>query len=115
MLLTIAVIGLVLLFLLILAVRINAFIAFIIVSIFIGIASGMELDKIVSSVEKGLGDTLGFLALILGFGAMLGKLAAESGAAQRITSKLIAAFGVKRIQWAVMLTGFIVGVPLFYA
>ncbi|MGE5796062.1 MAG: gluconate:H+ symporter [Ignavibacteria bacterium] len=102
-------------FLLILAVRINAFIAFIIVSIFIGIASGMELDKIVSSVEKGLGDTLGFLALILGFGAMLGKLAAESGAAQRITSKLIAAFGVKRIQWAVMLTGFIVGVPLFYA
>lgn len=115
MLVTIAVIGLVILFLLILAVRINAFIAFIIVSIFIGIASGMELDKIVSAVEKGLGDTLGFLALILGFGAMLGKLAAESGAAQRITSKLIAAFGVKRIQWAVMLTGFIVGVPLFYA
>ncbi len=115
MLLTIAVIGLVLLFLLILAVRINAFIAFIIVSIFVGIASGMELDKIVSSIEKGLGDTLGFLVLILGFGAMLGKLAAESGAAQRITSKLIAVFGVKRIQWAVMLTGFIVGVPLFYA
>jgi Gnt-I system high-affinity gluconate transporter len=85
------------------------------VSIFIGIASGMELDKIVSSIENGLGDTLGFLVLILGFGAMLGKLAAESGAAQRITSKLITAFGVKRIQWAVMLTGFIVGVPLFYA
>jgi len=113
--LMIAIIGLLLLLLLILKFRINAFIAFIIVSIFIGIAAGMELAKIVSSIEIGLGDTLGFLVMILGFGAMLGKLAAESGAAQRITSKLISAFGVKRIQWAVMLTGFIVGVPLFYA
>jgi Gnt-I system high-affinity gluconate transporter len=57
---------------------------------------------------------MGFLVLILGFGSMLGKLVSESGAAQRITSKLITAFGLKHIQLALMLTGFIVGVSLFY-
>lgn len=113
--LVIAIIGLLFLLLLILGFKLNPFIAFVIVSMFIGIASGMDLEKIVSSVEKGLGDTLGFLIMILGFGAMLGKLAAESGAAYRITARLVDAFGVKRIQWAVMLTGFIVGIPLFYA
>jgi Gnt-I system high-affinity gluconate transporter len=53
--------------------------------------------------------------MILGFGAMLGKLVADSGAAQRITSKLIGLFGLKNIQWALVLTGFIVGIPMFYA
>ena len=113
--LVIAAVGLVVLLFLIMAVRINAFIAFIIVSIAIGIAQGMALGKIVSSIEAGLGETMGFLVLILGFGAMLGKLVAESGAAQRITSNLVHLFGLKRIQWAVMLTGFIIGVPMFYA
>jgi Gnt-I system high-affinity gluconate transporter len=113
--LVIAVLGLIVLLVLIMAVRLNAFIAFILVSIGVGIAQHMALGKIVLSIENGLGDTMGFLMLILGFGAMLGKLVAESGAAQRITSTLIALFGLKRIQWAMMLTGFIVGIPMFYA
>ena len=75
----------------------------------------MHLQSIVESIQKGIGDTLGFLVLILGFGAMLGKLVADSGAAQRITSKLIASFGIKYIQWAVVVAGFIVGVPMFYS
>lgn len=113
--LVVAIAGLALLILLIMAVRLNAFIAFIIASIAIAIGQGMALGKIVTSIEAGLGETLGFLVPILGFGAMLGKLVAESGAARRITSKLTGLFGVKGIQWAVMLTGFIVGIPLFYA
>ncbi len=113
--LIIAVAGLVLLLLLIMAARLNAFIAFVIVSIAIGIGQAMPLGSIVTSIERGLGDTLGFLVPILGFGAMLGKLVADSGAAQRITSRLTGIFGVKGIQWAVMLTGFIVGIPMFYA
>jgi Gnt-I system high-affinity gluconate transporter len=68
----------------------------------------------VASIEKGIGDTLGILVLILGLGAMLGKLVADSGAAQRITSSLVQAFGIGRVQWALMLTAFIVGIPLFY-
>lgn len=109
-----ATLGIILLLLLITAVKLNPFVAFIIVSIAIGIAQGMQLSKIVTSIENGLGETLGFLVLILGFGAMLGKLVAESGAAQRITTELIRLFGIRRIQWAGMLTGFIVGIPLFY-
>jgi len=62
-----------------------------------------------------MGSTLGFLVMILGLGAMLGKLVADSGAAQRITSSLVSRFGRKNIQWALVLTGFIVGIPMFYS
>lgn len=107
--------GILLLFLLILVVRLNAFIAFILVGLAIGIGQGMELNAIVESIEKGIGNTLGFLVMILGLGAMLGKLVAESGAAQKITNGLIQLFGVKNTRIAVMLTGFIVGVTMFYS
>ena len=107
--------GILLLFLLILVVRLNAFIAFILVGLAIGMGQGMELNAIVESIEKGIGNTLGFLVMILGLGAMLGKLVAESGAAQKITKGLIQLFGVKNTRMAVMLTGFIVGVTMFYS
>ena len=107
--------GILLLFLLILVVRLNAFIAFILVGLAIGIGQGMELNAIVTSIEKGIGNTLGFLVMILGLGAMLGKLVAESGAAQKITNGLIQLFGVRNTRIAVMLTGFIVGVTMFYS
>jgi Gnt-I system high-affinity gluconate transporter len=107
--------GILLLFLLILVVRLNAFIAFILVGLAIGMGQGMELNAIVESIEKGIGNTLGFLVMILGLGAMLGKLVAESGAAQKITNGLIQLFGVKNTRIAVMLTGFIVGVTMFYS
>ena len=107
--------GILLLFLLIVLFRANAFISFIIVSIGIGIGQGMKLDVIVNSIEKGIGNTLGFLVLILGLGAMLGKLVAESGAAQQITNGLIKFFGVKNTKVAVMFTGFIVGITMFYS
>ena len=89
--------GIILLFILIARFKLNAFIAFITVCIFVGLFQGMELLKIVESIQKGIGDTLGFLVLILGFGAMLGKLVADSGAAQRITSHLISSFGIKNM------------------
>jgi Gnt-I system high-affinity gluconate transporter len=107
--------GILLLFFLILVVRLNAFIAFIIVGLAIGIGQGMELNSIVESIESGIGNTLGFLVMILGFGAMLGKLVAESGAAQKITNVLIEIFGVSNTRIAVMLTGFIVGITMFYS
>ena len=107
--------GILLLFFLIVLFRVNAFISFIIVTIGIGIGQGMKLDVIVNSIEKGIGNTLGFLVLILGLGAMLGKLVAESGAAQQITNGLIKFFGVKNTTVAVMFTGFIVGITMFYS
>lgn len=107
--------GILFLFFLILVVRLNAFIAFILVGLAIGVGQGMELNTIVQSIEKGIGNTLGFLVMILGLGAMLGKLVGESGAAQKITNGLIQLFGVQNTRSAVMLTGFIVGVTMFYS
>ena len=110
----IVVLGIALLLLLIIVFKINAFIAFTIVSLAVGIAGGMQMNEVVLSFQQGIGGTLGFLVLILGFGAMLGKLVADSGAAQRIATDLINLFGIKYVQWAVVLTGFIVGVPMFF-
>jgi len=112
--LLIVVMGIVLLLVLILAFKLHSFLAFVIVSLAVALAEGMGLNGAIASIEKGIGDTLGILVLILGLGAMLGKLVADSGAAQRITSSLVQAFGIGRVQWALMLTAFIVGIPLFY-
>src|SRR4030095_14353990 len=94
--------------------RLNAFLAFLIVSIITGLALGIPLNKITQSVQKGIGDTLGSLVIVIALGAMLGKIVAESGAAQKISQVMMKAFGVKYMQWAMMITGFIVGIPLFY-
>jgi Gnt-I system high-affinity gluconate transporter len=112
--LLIILLGIILLIFLITIVKLDTFISFVIVSIAVGLAEGMKPDDLLKAVETGIGSTLGSLVMILGFGAMLGKLVAESGAAQRISSKLISLFGIKYIQWAMVITGFIVGIPMFY-
>ena len=94
--------------------KLNAFLAFLLVSVLAGLLLKLPADKIMLSVQHGIGDTLGSLVSIICLGAMLGKLVAESGAAQKIASVLMNAFGVKYIQWALMITGFIIGIPLFY-
>jgi len=111
----IVIFGVILLLLLITVGKINAFISFVIVTLFVGLSMGLSIDDTVEALKQGIGDTLGLLVLILGFGAMLGRIIADSGAAQRITKALIEAFGLKRIHWALMLAGFIVGIPMFYS
>jgi Gnt-I system high-affinity gluconate transporter len=94
--------------------KFNPFLAFLVVSIAAGLSLGIPLSTITRSVEKGIGETMKTLVTIIGLGAMLGKLVAESGAAQKITQVLMKAFGEKYLGWALMVTGFIVGIPLFY-
>ena len=94
--------------------KVNAFLAFLLVTIPAGFALGLAPAQVLAAVQKGLGDTLGSVALVVILGAMLGKLVAESGAAQQIAAALIGALGPKNIQWTLMLTGFIIGIPLFY-
>jgi len=103
-----------LLILLISWLRFNTFISFILVSITGGLLLGLPLEKIPASIQKGIGDTLGSLLMILLFGAMIGKLVAESGAAQKISDVMLKTFGINKITWALVMTGFIVGIPLFY-
>jgi Gnt-I system high-affinity gluconate transporter len=112
--LIIVVLGICLLLVLILAFRFDSFISFVIVSLLVALAEGMSPGEAVVSIEQGIGNTMGFIVMILCFGAMLGKMVSESGAAQRITIKLVDAFGKRYIQIALMLTGFIVGISLFY-
>ncbi|MBN8850766.1 MAG: gluconate transporter [Sphingobacteriales bacterium 50-39] len=95
--------------------KLNPFLAFLLVSIVAGLAFGIPVERIINSVQKGLGDILGSLSIVICCGAMLGKLVAESGAAQKIASVLMGIAGRKYIRWALLLTGFIVGIPLFYA
>lgn len=112
--LVIIAIGVALLLLLMIKFKLNGFLSLIIVAIIVGVAEGMPIDKVVTSIKNGVGGTLGSLALIIGFGAILGKLLADCGGAQRIATTLIEKFGKKKIQWAVLITGVVVGFALFY-
>lgn len=94
--------------------KLNPFIAFLVVSIIAGFALGIPANRVTGAIHKGIGDMLGSLTIIITMGAMLGKLVADSGAAQRIIDVLMQAFGKKNIQLALMVTGFIIGIPLFY-
>ena len=100
--------------LLITVVKLHPFISFLIVCIITGLVKGMAITALMSSIQKGIGDVVGSLMIILCVGAMLGKLIADSGAANKIATGLIQLFGTKYIQWALVLTAFIVGIPLFY-
>jgi len=104
----------ILLVLLITWAKFNPFLAFLIVSLLAGWWLGIPVADLTKSVKKGIGDMLGELVIIICIGAMLGKMVAESGAAQKISNVLMKAFGEKYFQWAMMITGFIVGIPLFY-
>lgn len=114
MILTVIVLSLFLLIVLITQAKINAFLSFLIVSVISGILLGMPLESLILAIEKGIGSVMGSLMLILVLGAMLGKIVADSGAAERIAAVMVQLMGEKYIQWGLMLTGFIVGIPLFY-
>ncbi|AUQ27096.1 gluconate transporter [Dickeya zeae] len=112
--LVIVAVGVALLLVLMIRFKLNGFIALILVALAVGVMQGMPVQKVMTSIKNGVGGTLGSLALIMGFGAMLGKLLADCGGAQRIATTLIQRFGRKHIQWAIVLTGFTVGFALFY-
>ena len=96
------------------ALKVNPFIAFILVSIIAGFALGIPIGKVATSIQKGIGDMLGSILIIFCAGAMIGKLVAESGAAQVISDTIMKVFGTKYIQWGLLCTGFIIGITLFY-
>lgn len=96
------------------AKKVSPFLSLLLVAILAGLMLGMTPSAILVSLEKGVGSTLGSLALIICLGAILGKILEESGAAERIATTLINKFGEKNIQWAIMLTGFLIGIPLYY-
>jgi len=84
------------------------------VSLAMGAAAGMAPGDIVKAFQDGVGASLGFIAIVVGIGTMLGKIMAESGAAARIAMTLIDWFGERRVHWALMIVAFILGIPCFF-
>ena len=105
--------GLILLLVLIIK-KLSPMLALIIVSIVTGLLLGMPAAKVMTTIASGIGGTLGSMVMVLALGAMMGKLIEDSGAAKKIVFILIRFFGYKNIQWAILLTGLMVGIPLFY-
>lgn len=112
--LLIVAIGVILLIVLISKFKVNTFIALLIVSFCAALTLGIPMEKVVSTIESGIGGTLGHIALIFGLGAMLGRLVADAGGAQRIAMTLINKFGETKIEWAVVVSSFIVGIAMFF-
>lgn len=94
--------------------KVSPFISLLLVAILTGLCLGIHPEDLVKTLEKGVSSTLGGLALIICLGAILGKILEISGAAEQISTTLIKSFGLKNIQWAVLLTGFLIGIPLYY-
>ena len=113
-LLLLALAAVVVLIVLIARVELHPFVALITVSLALGIVAGMPLGGVVKAFQDGVATVLGFIAIVVALGTMLGKMMAESGGAARIATTLIARFGEKRVHWAIMFVGFIVGIPVFF-
>jgi len=108
------VIGISLLLFLILRLRIQAFIALLIVCIVVGIISGLSVEDTLNSIKNGMGGTLGFVATIVGLGALFGGLLENSGGAQGLAKYILNKVGEKNASWALMITGFIIAIPVFF-
>ena len=106
--------GIAILLILILKFRIQAFIALLIASIMVGIIAGMDPLSIVKTIQTGMGNTLGFVAVVVGLGAMFGAILEHSGGAEAIASFLLKHTGEKGASWALMITGFIIAIPVFF-
>ena len=105
--------GVTLLLLMVLKFKLSAFLALLLTSIFVGIMTGMPLTAISESIQNGMGGTLGFVATVVGLGAIFGQMLESSGGADSLAHYLINKFGKKRAPWALVLTGFLVGIPVF--
>ena len=107
-------VGIALLVLMNLKYKFHNIFALLIAGIFVAIMEGIPVDKIVSVVQDGLGSILGHLALIILFGAIIGKFMTESGASQQIADSVIEKCGTRFLPVGLMFIGVIFGIAMFY-
>ncbi|WP_078408875.1 GntT/GntP/DsdX family permease [Priestia abyssalis] len=113
-LILVALAGIFLLLFLVIRTKLHAFVALLLVSLLVGIATGMPLNGVIESMQTGMGGTLGFVAVVVGLGAMFGQMLEVSGGAERLAQTLIKKFGEDKAQWALGFTGFLVAIPVFF-
>ena len=102
-----------LLLLLILKLKVQAFLALLVTSIFLGLVTGMSMESVLKSIIEGMGSTLGFVALVVGIGAIFGQILESSGGAESLAHYLVSRFGKENAPYALVITGFLVAVPIF--
>ncbi|MDD2382438.1 MAG: gluconate:H+ symporter [Mariniphaga sp.] len=102
-----------LLLFMILKLKISAFISLMITAIYVGIVAGMPLNDVVQAIQDGMAGTLGFVATVVGLGAIFGQMLESSGGAESLAHYLVKKFGKDRASWAMMITGFVVAIPVF--
>src|ERR1700730_4794982 len=102
-------IAVILLILLISVAKLNPFLTLFLVSLSLAMVAGMPLSTVIHSFETGMGTTLGHIAIVVALGTMLGKMMAESGGTDQVAHTLIRIFGEKRVPWAMMVIGLIIG------
>jgi GntP family gluconate:H+ symporter len=106
--------GVALVILLVSWMRMPAFVALAVASLFVGVAARMPLAEIPRSFQQGMGDTLGFISIVIGLGTIIGKLLAESGGALVVSRALVDTLGERRLDWALLFSGFLIGLPVFF-
>jgi gluconate transporter len=99
---------------LILALKLHAFLALLVSSMALGLAAGMPPDKVLKSIQSGFGEALGFIAVVVGLGAMIGRFLEHSGGGRVLAEWLLRKFGTERAAWAILIAAFLVGLPLFF-
>ncbi|MDP6878568.1 MAG: gluconate:H+ symporter [Candidatus Marinimicrobia bacterium] len=109
-----AIAGIALLLYLIVKIKLHAFVALLIGSIVIGVGAGMPYEGVLDSLSKGIGNTLASIAVVVGLGAMFGRMLEVSGGAKVLADSLIHRFGEKNAQWSLMGVGFIIAIPVFF-
>lgn len=110
----VSIIGVIILLILVLYFKTHAFISLIIGSVLVGIGTAMPLNDIIKSITNGMGGTLGFVATVVGLGAIFGEMLEASGGAQSLSKQLMKTFGKENASWALMFTGFLVSIPVFF-
>ncbi len=113
-LIAVTVLGILLLLFLVIRLRVAAFVALLLVSVLVGLGANMPGTEIINSIRNGMGGTLGFVAVVVGLGAILGQLLEASGGIQCVAQTILSKFGPDRAQWGLGLTGFIVAIPVFF-
>ena len=102
-----------LLLFMVLKLKIQAFIALLVVSVFLGLVTGMSMESVLTSINDGMGSTLGFVATVVGIGAIFGQMLESSGGAESLAHYLVRKFGKENTPYALAITGFIVAIPIF--
>jgi gluconate transporter len=106
--------AIVLLLALILAAKMHAFLALLIASMALGLASGMTPQAVLKSIQAGFGEALGFIAVVVALGAMIGRYLEHSGGGTALATWLLGKFGRERAIWAVLVAAFLIGLPIFF-